>query len=185
MEKRLEIVPYVYNDGSWNFSDRFIESLFVRAYQEGFGETVFCDGMFSLPSEFRRHLQSPGVAGYLLFWDGQVCSMNWLDTFSARAAVSHYFPLDTAGFRNPVKIGRAFLDFVFSLKMPSDKTTYCLDMLTGLTLVSNIAARKFLKLTGWKEGCILPCGIYHKKEGKSGPAVLSYVTRGGFADEGL
>jgi len=173
---RLDILPYVYDNGSWSATDSFIKNLFIGAYKAGYHETVFCEAPFQDPSAFVNYLQGPRAAGYILFWDGEVCCMIWLDTFGKRSAELHYFPVDPQKFRDPVKVAKGFTEFAFNLKA-GDGETPIFDVLTGKTLEDNIKARVLLRAAGWKEAGLIPQGIFSQIKGESVPAVISYITR--------
>lgn len=170
----FEMVPYGKVDGIRTYKDSEILGLYTRVMVES-GAQMFRDGSIKDGQAFLRMAKSAGVAFHVAYVRGKLAGCVWLTGFQDRLAQVHFCVFREFWGKDALGLGRHCLRELIHKTCTDGE--YWLDMLLGLTPADNPLALRFAKMCGWKQACVLPCGMYDAKERKSFPVILSVVTR--------
>lgn len=172
----VSLLPYCEVDGISTFRDSEILGFYDRMVGSGTVESVFSDGQINSREDWLRAMKSPENFLYVVYADENISAIFWLNNVEIKQARFHYCFFYSAWKKGSIKIGKKILEILMN-KKNSLSDDYLLDVLIGITPISNKPAVKFAKLLGWKIIGTLPFGAWSNKKQKSESAIISYYTR--------
>ena len=86
----IEVMPYVALDGIPTFKDSFLGSLYDQMVADNTLTTVFYDGTVQSAADFIKEVKDPKNSFWMIFIDGVVSGLFWLNTFEGKTAKLHF-----------------------------------------------------------------------------------------------
>jgi hypothetical protein len=143
--------------------------------------SVFYDGSCHTYEAFLEAFSQPDMHFWLLFYEGQIAGLAWLNGMVHTRAFAHFcmfknvYGRSTEGLSKSVEIGRYC---VANWLLHTDENGKPLvDVLVGVTPERNRMALKWVQRVGFSRVGSVPHGVWMHDAGESEDAVLSYATR--------
>jgi hypothetical protein len=143
--------------------------------------SVFYDGSCQSFSAFLEMFSQPDMHYWLLYYEGQLCGIAWMNGMVNKRAFAHFCMLKNVygrrsdGMSKSVAIGRFCLASWLNHK--GDDGQYLIDVLVGITPERNKMAIKWVQRVGFVRAGTIPFAVWMGDSGESEPGVLSYATR--------
>ena len=172
----LTIEPYVETQNSeMTFSDEEITNYYDLIVGEGVSHLAFYNKTNYSSQDFLRDMKDKSCALWILKIKGKLAGGFLLDGFQGKAAFSHFYSARFTWGGLNVKIFREAAKMLLTYE--SEPGVYALDVLIGLTPVSQQKVHDFIDNVGCKYLCIIPNMTYNAAKKCSEPGRLSYFDR--------
>lgn len=170
-DKQLEITPYIFNV----IPDSYLSQIYRRTVREKVIYKTFYDGSVQNTHDFVDFVKNEKKRFYIVRYQGRDAGFFWLTEFVKKSAFINYCLFNEFWGKEGRRIGSQCLNAILHEKDQHDK--YKLDVLLGLTPVTNGLAMNFL----FKNGMIVigkvPMLVHDHTKGGKVDAVLAYKLR--------
>lgn len=170
-DKQLEIIPYTLNA----VPDSHLSQIYRRIVRERTVYKTFYDGSVQNTRDFINFVKSDKNRFFFVNYQGKEAGFFWLTEFVAKTAFINYCLFNEFWGKEGYLIGSKCLDMILHQKEPHDE--YKIDVLLGLTPVTNKLAMNFLVKNGMKVIGRVPKLVLDHNEGAKVDCVFAYRGR--------
>lgn len=172
------VVPYCEFDGVRTYKDSFIMELYDKMVEEGTADTVFSGSGIDSPKSFLAMAKGrpDEVLFYLLFVDGEVGGIAWLNRFQYRWAQFHFCTFKRIWGRETIGLAKHTLERLLTL---GGEGNYLFDMFVGIMPSRNSVGLAYVQKCGGVVSGTLPYGVFNQTTGESEEATIITLTREG------
>ncbi len=174
-KKGLSITPIYAKDCTLNYSDEYFAHVYRRLVREETVYKIFYDGSVRNTNDFIKFIRDKKNELFFVEYDGKEVGFFWLTKFREKSAFINYCFYKRFWGEKALHISKSCIGFLFNrIDAYGD---HILDVLLGLTPVTNKLAITFLLKNGMKVIGKIPGMLYDFREEKTVDAVFSYKQR--------
>ncbi|MBU0729790.1 MAG: hypothetical protein KKE17_04230 [Proteobacteria bacterium] len=175
MNKGIDIIPFYENDGTQNFSDRYMAQVFRRIVREETIYKVFYDGSVRNTTDFIEFFRDKGIEMFFVEFNGKEAGFFWINKFKNKSAFINYCYYRDFWGGDSLEISKLTIEFIFGRKNLHGE--HLVDVLLGLTPANNKLAIQFLLKNGMTIIGKVPGMLYDSGEGINVDGIFSYKQR--------
>jgi len=173
--ERFLVVPYTEVDGVRNYTDSFIKGLFRRMRLDRMGPRITKYSGIQSETEWLAYVKRPTAYFFILYVEGQVGGLFWLDTFENRFARMHFWLFSNTWGRCSHELINYTLDLLIHIK--GNDGEYLYDAFMGITPMSNRLTVRWLKNVDVVIQGTIPNAAFDYVKNRSEVGLITYYTR--------
>lgn len=171
----VEMQPYCEVDGCWTYSDREMKAFLDRMDADGNLEKAFVGWCDLDRDNIVRHFKRPDVVVYIVYVDGEVGALTWLDSLHGMSAQIHFCTFPDMSMRKRIAGGKYVINTL--INETNENGEPVIDVITGITPTEFSTACRFVRLIGMKFACNIPGIVWNAKKQRGMEGQISYITR--------